>query len=137
MKDEREDNDDCTSYSSGGSSVPFENVDEEVLKELCADTADTLIFTDDEEEGDRLSEMERRDGDTFPEPSELMTSKLGAPPPVKRMHQKDYLKQSFRDRKKQEMRHKSFTYKQVSDNATPTAHRKQKFSNRSACKYVH
>ena len=41
--------------------------------------------------------------------------------------------QSFRDRKKKEMRHGSFTYKQVSDDATPTAHRKQLFAKRSAC----
>ena len=43
--------------------------------------------------------------------------------------------ESFRNRpKKKEMRRGSFTYKQVSDDATPTAHRKQLFSKRSACK---
>jgi hypothetical protein len=41
---------------------------------------------------------------------------------------------SFRNRsKKKEMRRGSFTYKQVSDSSTPTAHRKQLFSKRSAC----
>mmetsp|Transcript_6586 Transcript_6586/g.10758 ORF Transcript_6586/g.10758 Transcript_6586/m.10758 type:complete len:794 (-) Transcript_6586:257-2638(-) len=47
---------------------------------------------------------------------------------------KDGEHMSFRHRvKKKEMRRGSFTYKQVSDAASPTAHRKQLFSKRSAC----
>jgi hypothetical protein len=53
----------------------------------------------------------------------------GAP----RMSKKDNHHESFRDRKKKEMRYGSFTYKQISDDTTPTAHRKQLFSKRSAC----
>jgi hypothetical protein len=43
--------------------------------------------------------------------------------------------ESFRGLKgKKEQRHQSFVYKQVSDEANPTAHRKQLFSKRSTCK---
>ena len=71
------------------------------------------------------------DDDCFP-------TELPAPPPMRRLQKKssgvkdDHM--SFRHRAKKEMEHKSFNYKQVSDEATPTAQRKQLYSKRSACK---
>ena len=120
--------DDSSSSSSQSSthSVPFENV-----------TDDYDISDMDEVSCDSGTDSDSPSADTFSAlplpPSARRGSGRLVPPSRMPKKEQGFQHESFRDRKKKEMRHGSFTYKQISDDATPTAHRKQLFSKRSAC----
>ena len=110
------DDDDSGSYSEN-SSVPFENVDNDYESDIDSPRDQFPV------------------SDQFPTDlkfDDCNTGMLSSRMPAK---ENGGQHESFRNRpKKKEMRRGSFTYKQVSDDATPTAHRKQLFSKRSACK---